>query len=183
MAGREFRIARIPNGDAPNIISYGTVAAQSFKKGAVLISNYPTNNLVLVAGANPTTLIVGVALQNAFSNPGNQLPYTNILAAGSPIGGRPNDCSVAMADKSTVFSGRMVNGGTDPVTPTAAFIGLQYGLIQTADGTWAINGANTATVAVQIIDIEPQTYAAAPTILYFKFLSSATAGALGDVNN
>lgn len=168
MAAREFRTARPAPGTSPRVIVRTVTAGQTFKKGAVLIL---TSNLIVESGATPTTGIVGVALQAAFTNPGNQLPYTSSLASGSPIGGRPNDISIAINDKVQMFSGRMVNGATDPVTPALTDIGASYGVIKDANGIWAVDQSNTTQLCVKIVDIEPLGGTNVVPIVYFVFIN------------
>jgi hypothetical protein len=164
---REFRLAKFPPGTSGEVLSIVTTAAQTFIKGAAVIL---TANKVSESGATPVNLL-GVALQSAFTNPGNQLPNSNVLAAGSPIGGRPTECSVAIANRTNIFSGRMVNGGTDPVTPAQTDLGASYGLIKTADGTWAVDQSNVTQLAVKIVGIEPLGTTAVVPIVYFQFIN------------
>lgn len=168
MAGREFRIARVNPGVAPRVIVRTVTPAQTFKHGAVLIL---ASNLLSEAGATPTTGIVGIALQAAFTNPGNQLPFTSSLASGSPIGGRPNDISVAVNDKVQQFSGRMVNGATDPVTPAVTDIGTSYGVAKDSNGIWYVNQADTTNLCVKIVDIEPLGGTNVVPLVYFVFIN------------
>lgn len=169
MAGtRFFTVARMPPGTAPNAVVRTVTNGQTFIRGAVLKL---ASNLLVESGATPTTGIVGVAAQSAFTNPGNQLPNANVLASGSPIGGRPNDISIYVNDRTNIFSGRMVNGGTDPVQPALTDLGTSYGVIKTGNGTWAVNQADTTNLAVVIIDIEPLGTTAVVAIVYFKFVS------------
>jgi hypothetical protein len=167
---REFRAAKFPPGTSPKVQVLTVTTGQTFIKGAPVIL---ASGLLTVVATHPVTAL-GVALQSAFTNPGNQLPNANVLAAGSPIGGRPNDISVAIADRTTIFSGRMVNGATDPVTPLVATdLGTSYGVIVSADNTWAVDQANVTQLCVKIVGIEPQTYAAAPVVVYFVFITPA----------
>lgn len=168
MAGREFRIARVTPGTAADVLTRTVTAGQTFKHGAVLIL---ASNLLSEAGSTPTTGIVGIALQAAFTNPGNSLPYTSLLASGSPIGGRPNDISVAINDKVTIFSGRLVNGATDPVTPAVTDIGVSYGVAKDANGIWYVDQANTTQLCVKVIDIEPLGGTNVVPLVYFKFIN------------
>ena len=170
MAGREIRLSRVPPGTSPNILSLVTTAAQTFQKGAIVVL---ASNKISEAGSTPTTGIVGVTLEAAFTEPGNSLANTSQLATGSPIGGRPNDVKVAINDRTQVFSGRMVNGGTDPVTPAQTDVGAKYGLAKDSNGIWYVNQADTTNLAVIVIDIEQQTYNAAPAVVYFKFINAS----------
>lgn len=167
MPKREFRSAKFPPGTSPKVESLVVTAGQTFIKGAVVIL---TTNKIVEAGATPITA-AGIALQSAFTNPGNQLPNANVLAAGSPIGGRPTEISVAIADRTTIFSGRMVNGGTDPVTPAQTDVGVKYGVIKTSDGTWAIDQSNTTQLFAQIVGIEPLGTTAVVPIVYFIIIT------------
>lgn len=154
--GRRFNIARLPTG-TPNIISVRVTAAQTFKKGALVVDT--AAGTVSECGADPAR-IYGVALEDAFSKPGG----TGIANSPSIItGGTNNECSVAVADRMTVFSGRAVNGGTDPVIPLQTHIGETYGVVKVGND-WVIDMAEVTTMSVTIVDIDVDN-----NLFLFKF--------------
>jgi hypothetical protein len=162
MAGtRWFQAASAPGTGVPAIGQFTATGGQTFKTGAIV----KLSSGLLVedtAGAGALT-ILGVALAPAFSAPGYD-------AANSPtvVTGRSGYVSVALADGNTIFSGRGVNGGTDPVTPVVAtHIGVQYGLAVDGAGVWYIDIANVTNLAVVItgVDIDQK-------IFYFRFIAA-----------
>ena len=144
--GRSFNTGRFPSGEAPNILAIVATAAQVFKKGALLKQ---TGAGTVSERTAVTDKVSGVALQDAFSGYGYQ-------AANSPsiITGQSGEVSVAIADAVTVFSCRGVNGGTDPVTPTQANIGVVYGVAKTGGGDWVLDLANTTNLVAEVVDID-----------------------------
>jgi hypothetical protein len=144
--GRRFNIARLPSG-TPNIISVRVTAAQTFKKGALLVDT--AAGTVSECGADPVR-VYGVAMEDAFSKPGG----TGIANSPSIItGGNNNECSVAIADRSQVFSCRGVNGGTDPVVPLQTHIGETYGVAKVGND-WVLDLAEVTVMPCEIVDID-----------------------------
>lgn len=144
MAGRAIYPARFEGG-FPSIVAYEAKTGETFKAGALV--TFDTGQVV-ECGADPTSC-VGVALQPAFSGAGYDLGDSPTV-----ITGRSNAISVALANAGTIFSGRGVNGGTDPVTPTAAHIGDQFGAAADSDGIWTLNIAETTDVVATVVDID-----------------------------
>lgn len=144
--GRSFNTGRMPAGEAPSIIGIIPTAAQTFKKGALVKQTAAGTVSERVAATDKVT---GVALQDAFSGYGRQ-------AANSPtlVTGQTDDCSIAIADGDTIFSCRGVNGGTDPVTPVQANIGVSYGVLKTGGGDWVLDLANVTNLVAQVVDID-----------------------------
>ncbi len=122
---RGINIARIP-GQSPNIQSMVVTAAQTFKKGALVID--VSAGTISECGADPSA-VLGVAMEAAFTKPGNSMNFSPSYITG----GAPTECSIAIADRRTVFSMRGVNGGTDPVTPTQTRVGESYGVAVNPD--------------------------------------------------
>ena len=112
--------------------------AQTFKNGALVLVN--ANGLLAEVGADPVK-ITGVALQDANSGPGYN-------AADNPtvITGRGLGVSVAIANRDTIFSGRGVNGGVDPVLPLQTHV--LYGLSGSAFNQVVLAGNDHKPVAI-----------------------------------
>lgn len=141
---RGFNIARLPTG-TPNIESIAYTAGQTFKVGALVIDT--AAGTVSECGADPAA-ILGVALQGAGTGPG----FDN---AGTPsvVTGQRTEVSVALADRTTVFSCRGVNGGTDPVTPLQTHIGETYGVAKVGND-WVLDLAEVTVMSCKVVDID-----------------------------
>jgi len=130
-------------------------------RGGVLI--YSGAN-VAAAGVNPTA-IVGVALQASDTNPG-------YAAANNPvtITGRSAVISVAVADRTTVYSATLTNGSSTRIAPVAADVGTQVGLTEYSN-VWTVDKGKTAALArVQIVGYDT---GGLTNLVFFKFLESA----------
>lgn len=161
--GRFFQPARIPGAgaSAPNIQRMNYTAAQTFKKGAILV--YVAAGTVQEAAADPVLAIVGIALDPAASAPGfDPANAAQVLQ----VTGREESVSVAKAESETIFSGRAVNGGTDPVTPTLSHIGEEYGTVKVGND-WVIDIADTTNKSIRIVDIDIDQ-----KIFFFKFMAA-----------
>lgn len=145
MAGRYIDAARFIGG-APNVLTQLYKTGETFKIGALLVLD--ANGELTECAADPT-LVTGVAAQGAGTNPGYD-------AANSPatFTGRVQGVSYYNADKTTVFSMRAVNGGTDPVTPTQTMVGESYGALKDADGIWTLDIAETSVKVFDIVGID-----------------------------
>lgn len=143
---RGFNLGRIPSG-TPNVISVRYTAAQTFKKGALVVDT--AAGTVSECGADPTR-VYGVAMEDAGSKPGG----TGIANNPSYVtGGNNNEVSVCVADRSQVFTCRGVNGGTDPVTPAVTNVGESYGVAKVGND-WVLDLAETTTKVCEIVDID-----------------------------
>lgn len=147
---------------APEVTSMFYTTGQTFLKGAVLIPDAATGRVI--EGASAAVTVIGVALEGAGSKPGRELNFDSQVAVRTGV---VQEVSVAKANRTTIFSSRMVNGGTDPVTPVQADIDKKYGLIRTAAGEWAVNQADVTTVAVIIVDADFDN-----KIVFWKFLEA-----------
>lgn len=154
---RGITLARIPSG-TPNVIAYPVTAAQTFAKGALVIDT--AAGTISECGADPAA-VLGVALQGAFTGPGNSLADNPTV-----ITGRVTDCSVAMADRSQVFSMRGINGATDPVTPLTTHIGESYGSAKVGTD-WVLDLAEVTVKQFKIVDIDIDN-----KIFFCKFLEA-----------
>jgi hypothetical protein len=134
---------------------------QTFKKGAVLIYDGVTGR-VIEGGADPTP-IVGIATEHADSKPGFGVGHASQVVATT---GRVEEVTVAKANRNTVFSGRMVNGATDPVTPVQADVNKLYGLLKTGED-WVVDQADVTNTRVEITDFDADS-----RIVLFKFMEA-----------
>jgi hypothetical protein len=143
--GRSFQTGRMPSGEAPSVLEMAYFTGQTFKKGALVKLN--ADGTISECGADPA-LITGVALEDAGSRPGYN-------AANNPtyVQGAQQVVSVAVADRTTVFSCRAVNGGTDPVTPLQTHIGEDYGCLKVGND-WCLDIAEVTTKQWRIVDID-----------------------------
>jgi hypothetical protein len=161
--GRIVQPASVPGGSGvPDVSSMFFTTGQTFKNGAILIPDAATGRVI--EGASAAVTVIGVALEDAGSKPGLSLNFDSLVLART---GNVQEVSVAKANRTTVFSSRMINGGTDPVTPVQADQNKKYGLIRTAAGEWAINQADVTTVAALITDIDIDN-----KIVFWKFLEA-----------
>lgn len=163
--GRIFMPARIPAGDAaPEVATLPYTAGQAFIKGAVLTYDTAGNQgNVIEAGADPAT-IVGVALEAPASKPGFAVSFDSTVVART---GAVTKVSFAKANRLTIFSGRMTNGGTDPVIPLDTLVGLPFGLLKLGSGEWVIDQADVANTRVRIVGID-----ATLSMFLFRFLEA-----------
>jgi hypothetical protein len=164
MAGRGFNIARLPSG-TPNIVSYKYDSAQTFVAGALVVD--ASDGEIVEFGGGTDAVVLGVALEGANTRPGGTGIAHNPLVV---TGGQKDEVSVAVADRSTVFSCRGVDGSTDPVTPTVTHIGEKYGVAKHADGEWYLDIAETTTLICEIVDIDIDN-----KIFFVKFLEAVLA--------
>jgi hypothetical protein len=162
--GRVFTPARMPAAAAPEVTTLDYATGQTFIKGAVLAYEAGPTGKVVEAGANPAA-IVGVALEAPASKPGFSVNFDSTVVART---GTVTKVSIAKANRMTVFSGRLVNGGTDPVTPALTDISAQYGITKSGAGEWYVDQAKTganARVEVVAIDVDLK-------LVLFKFLEA-----------
>lgn len=155
--GRRFQPAIFP-GTAPFVLSGKYKTAETFVDGAPLVID--ANGELTECGADPA-IIDGVALEGVATKPGWD-------AANSPtvVTGRVQEVSFAKADRLTVWSGRAINGGTDPVTPAQTNIDEEYGIVKTGTD-WVIDIAEVAATRIRIVDIDIDQ-----KIFFFKFLEA-----------
>lgn len=147
MAKRAFNTARRAGTTVPRVQRINYEPGQTYIFGALVVLN--ANGNVQECAANPPA-VTGVAMQPAATGPGFDVADASKTLVYT---GRAAATSVAIADAEQEFSARGVNGATDPVTPLQTHIGQQYGVIKTADGSWAINIADQANAVVIVTDI------------------------------
>jgi len=140
-------------------------SAQTFLRGAVLIMD--TDGEVIEASADPVAAIVGIALENYDSKPGYD-------AANSPSAytGRVREVSVAKANRSTIFSGRLVTTAGADVAPDQANIGVDYAVVKVSND-WCVDESDESNVSVRVIDIDIAD--SDNRIVFFRFLDSVLA--------
>lgn len=165
--GRIFQPARMAQAGegVPLVQAMKYATGQVYLKGALVIDD--ANGELVECGADPAA-ILGVSLQAC----GTGLGYgssneTQIVYAT----GRQQVTSIAIATRVVEFSGRAVNGGTDPVTPLQTHIGEVYGVLRTAAGEWVIDMAETTNTRLEITDIVEADGVAGGFFL-FKFLEA-----------
>lgn len=161
--GRRFKPARTNGTTVPMIQSCKVTAAQTFKEGAVLQT--AAAGTVSEGGADPTP-ILGIALQDAFSAPGNEVSHDSKVVART---GDVDFVSVAIADRFSQFSGRMTNAGAT-VAPLQTHIDQQYGVVKVGDD-WTIDETDTTNVVLEIVDIV-EAQGGDPGFHIFKFLEA-----------
>lgn len=160
MAGYEIKPAKLAGQTFWPIVRGRYDSAAVFRTGAILILGADGE---LEEGGTDPTAIVGVALEPANSSPGYEMGHNP-----SVITWRAQEVSYTTANRSTIFAGRGVNGGTDPVTPTQTQIGENFGLTKDATNTWVIDISDTSNTRVRIVDIDVEQ-----RIYFFKFLEAA----------
>jgi hypothetical protein len=145
---RGFNYARGRNNAAPRVQAIAYATGQTCKAQALVVLN--TSGEVVECGADPAA-VLGVALQGAGTGMGFDLPNSSVTTV---VTGRAQEVSVLIADDSTEFYARGVNGGTDPVLPLQTHIGEQYGVAKVGN-EWVIDFAETTAKVVEITDIVP----------------------------
>lgn len=145
MSARQFRAARTLGTAAPVVITPTYATGQTFVNGALVVM---AAGEVSECGADPAD-IYGVALQAAATNPGYD-------AANSPtvVTGRQQTVSVALANDTTIFGGKLVNGSSTLVTPVAADIGAEYGVTKYGSIWYVDKNKTGASARVVIIDAD-----------------------------
>lgn len=156
---RGFTFSRAPQG-IPTVEHYPVKAAETFIEGGIVVLDANGELTVCVAGA---TSVLGVAAAGAFRGRGYELANASQI---QQVTGRDSYCPVYLANPNTIFAARGVNGGTDPVTPTATMVDTQYD-IGVSSGVFYVNIASSATPAVEVVGIN-----ALEKIFYVKFLAS-----------
>jgi len=156
--GRYFIPAHMTPGTAPLVLAGQYATGQTFKKGALLVLNGAGQ--LVECSANPAK-VAGVAGQDAGSGYG-------YAAANNPavITGQNQVISMCVAERTTTFSGRLVNGATDPVTPAQTDLGVSYGVLKVGND-WVVDQSNTTNLVVKIVGFD-----ATNKVVFFKFLDA-----------
>jgi len=157
------------NSNAPDIEEYQVTAAQTFIHGAVLIA---ASGKVSEGSTNPTA-IVGVAMADAFSGPGNNPANSNIT---TPITWTDDRIPVAIASSPrNIFVSRICNNTTDSTLATAALtdVNTQIGITKQATGNstgawWPDRNKTSTNARVVILKVDTDN-----NLVHWKFLASA----------
>lgn len=157
--GRIFQNARNAK-TVPQVQSIAYATGQVFLKGALVVDT--VNGELTECGADPVS-ILGVALEDCASKLGYGVPN---VGQTTVVTGRAQEVSILVADRDTQFSGRGVNGGTDPVLPLQTHIGEKYGVVKVGND-WVIDFAETVNTRLQITDIRAED-----NTFIFKFLEA-----------
>lgn len=163
--GRIFRPARREGTTVPTIRSMKYKTGEAIIEGSLTVTD--ANGEQTLCGADPVT-VRGVALQAAGRELGKAFDFDSQVVART---GYSQNLSIAIAENNVEFSGRMVNGGTDPVAPLQTHIGEQYGVLKTAANEWVIDQADAVNVVIEITDIV-EAQGGDPGFHIFKFLDS-----------
>lgn len=158
--GRRFQPARNAK-TVPQVQSIQYATGQVFLKGALVVDS--VNGELVECGADPVS-ILGVTLEPCGGKPGYGVPNADQVTVTT---GRQQEVSVAIADRDTQFSGRAVNGGTDPVVPLQTHIGEKYGVAKVGND-WVIDMAETVATRIQITDVDLY----GNNLFLFKFLEA-----------
>ena len=141
----QMRVARINSGAVPAVAGLTTLTGQTFLLGEMVVVN--SDGYLTVCGADPA-LIAGVALQGAFSGPGNDMANSPTVITGQNL-----STSVAIANAATVFLAELTNSSSTRVAPTQTDIGGIYG-VTAYSGVWTIDKGKTGGSArVQVVGI------------------------------
>lgn len=161
--GRIFRPAKFGGATAPDTQSMEYAAGQTFLAGAVVVYEGGATGKIVEGGADPA-LIVGVAAEGAGTKPGLNLSHDSQVVART---GNVTEAVIHKANRNTIFSGRIVNGGTDPVTPAITDIGKTYSILKSGAGEWTLDAADGANQRVRVVDIDIVS-----KVAFFKFLEA-----------
>lgn len=161
--------ARMPPGTVPETQGYTYPNGQTFYVGAALVSNGAGQ---VIEGTSPiiTAILVGFAAQPANSQPG-------FNAANTPthVTFQFQGVSVWKANKTTVFSSRLVNATAAPIVPVVANIFVNYGLKSYANAAaqneWVVDSSITGgNASVTVIGIDTNL-----NIVLFRVLNAVIA--------
>lgn len=137
----------VAGADSYRVIGYKVDGAATFKAGNLVFFDTATQTLK-VCGADPA-LIAGVSLIDATSAQG----ATNIYPGfKGPV---------------AVLSSDIEMGFSSTATPADTDIGVAYGIVAAADGTWQVDTSDTTNTRVVVTRID-----AANGIFYVRFLAA-----------
>ena len=159
MAGRGFYPARTQDGLPPETKRRVYKSAETWAVGALMV--FDSNGELVECGADPAA-VSGVAAQASDTGPGFAMADSPVV-----ITGRPLETTIYEANRSTVFSCRGINGGTDPVTPTQTMLDTKFGVAADANGIWVLDIADTTNLVCEVVDIDIPN-----KIFFVKFLEA-----------
>lgn len=162
MPGRLIIAAKVPNGEVPQMQSIQYANGQVFIQGAAL--SLTAGQVVEAANPVVTAVLVGFSAEPAASKLG-------FAAANNPtvFTGRVQEVTTYKADRSTIFSSRLVNNTAVGVAVAQTDVGAAYNLKFYTVNTlneWVVDKTVT-TAAVRVIDIDTDL-----NIVFFKCLEA-----------
>ncbi len=95
---------------------------------------------------------------------------TEDVVAGLSLGANTAQVNIAVADRSTIFMGQLINA-TVVVAPDIANVDVDYGLVVEAN-EWFVDEADTTNVHVKVIDFDLDIDIG---VVFFKVLESVLA--------
>jgi len=148
---------------------FPVLGGESFILGAPMTRNgvnvdeIDTNDVALVLG------VAGAANESAFGF-GNADTVSHVT-------GRENTIPVFLADRNQIFEGQLSNGTANLVVPDAANVGVSYGVVRHADGTWTVDEADTTNNVVAVVAFVTQGPECSDPFgqVFFRFLASTLA--------
>ena len=154
---RVMNVARFPGGGIPNIQSMVFLASESIVKGSVLIDDGAGK--VKLAATQPTTVVVGVALEDIETKPGFNMSHENLVTERT---GRVSEISVAIADLNTVWSAAAKSGTTIAQT----HVSEKHDIVLVS-GVWQVDLSADGSVGCVVVDVDIDE-----KIVFFKWLST-----------
>lgn len=119
------------------IIEYPLNASATFKNGAFVLLN--ASEEVIACSADPTA-VLGISVSPAAGGTGYGEGGTREIDT--------TKCLVAVAGPGRTF---LMEGDNDPVQDD---IGKSYGVAVDSDGVWYVDGTETTTLVVTVVDID-----------------------------
>ena len=154
---RVMNVARFPGGGIPNIQSMEYLAAELIVKGSVLIDDGA--GLVKLAASQPTTVVVGVALEDIATKPGFNMSHENLVTTRT---GRVAEVSVAIADLNTVWSAAAKSGTAIAQT----HVNEKHDIVLVS-GVWQVDLSASGSPGCVVVDVDLNE-----SIVFFKWLST-----------
>ena len=154
---RVMNVARFPGGGIPNIQSMVYLAAEAIVKGSVLIDD--GNGKVKLAATQPTTAVIGVALEDIATKPGFEPSHDSLTTVYT---GRVAEVSVAIADLNTVWSAAAKSGTTIAQT----HVNEQHDIVLVS-GVWQVDLSASGSPGCVVVDVDINE-----SIVFFKWLST-----------
>ena len=154
---RLMNVARFPGGGIPLITSMVFLANESIVKGSVLIDDGAGK--VKLAATQPTSGVVGVALEAIDSKPGFNMSHDNLVDVRT---GTVSEVSVAIADLNTIWSAAAKAGTAIAQT----HVGEEHDIVLVS-GVWQVDLSASAADGCVVVDIDLDE-----NIVFFKWLST-----------
>jgi len=185
LSGNQYRAARIIE-EALQTFLYGTPVMLKAADGGIQAWDGTAGAGHLIAGVSyeaasnlattgkgapvPQSPVTGLGSAITFGSVPNEASAVNI-PHGAPLNDGRVGLFLPVAD--TIFSAILGNAGA-PATPTAANVGIQYGLtIDTAGKYWYVDISKTGAAAVVLITaLDLRDVPAAGTRVQFQFIAA-----------